>query len=315
MHLLVTGGAGFIGSNFVNMFFRGDFPLISKITILDKLTYAGNLENLKESLSSESISFVNGDITDFDVANRLVSQADGIINFAAESHVDRSIENSSDFIRTNIVGVQTLLESARFNEIGKFLQVSTDEVYGSIEFGSWDEECSLLPNSPYAASKAAADLLVRSYANTHSLATNITRCSNNYGPNQYPEKIIPSFIKKIINREPVPVYGNGLNIRDWLYVEDHCRAIYLTYFFGVTGEIYNVGGGKELTNLELVRLILTVLEAPESLIEFVPDRKGHDFRYSVDWSKIQLLGYAPKADLQRSLVETIENYAQLFSAK
>jgi len=315
MHLLVTGGAGFIGSNFVNMFFRGDFPLISKITILDKLTYAGNLENLKESLSSESISFVNGDITDFDVANRLVSQADGIINFAAESHVDRSIENSSEFIRTNIVGVQTLLESARFNEIGKFLQVSTDEVYGSIEFGSWDEECSLLPNSPYAASKAAADLLVRSYANTHSLATNITRCSNNYGPNQYPEKIIPSFIKKIINREPVPVYGNGLNIRDWLYVEDHCRAIYLTYFFGVTGEIYNVGGGKELTNLELVRMILTVLEAPESLIEFVPDRKGHDFRYSVDWSKIQLLGYAPKADLQRSLVETIENYAQLFSAK
>ena len=315
MHLLVTGGAGFIGSNFVNMFFRGDFPLISKITILDKLTYAGNLENLKESLSSESISFVNGDITDFDVANRLVSQADGIINFAAESHVDRSIENSSEFIRTNIVGAQTLLESARFNEIGKFLQVSTDEVYGSIEFGSWDEECSLLPNSPYAASKAAADLLVRSYANTHSLATNITRCSNNYGPNQYPEKIIPSFIKKIINREPVPVYGNGLNIRDWLYVEDHCRAIYLTYFFGVTSEIYNVGGGKELTNLELVRLILNVLEAPESLIEFVPDRKGHDYRYSVDWSKIQLLGYKPKADLQRSLVETIENYAQLFSAK
>ena len=315
MHLLVTGGAGFIGSNFVNMFFRGDFPLISKITILDKLTYAGNLENLKESLSSESISFVNGDITDFDVVDRLVSQADGIINFAAESHVDRSIENSSEFIRTNIVGAQTLLESARFNEIGKFLQVSTDEVYGSIEFGSWDEECSLLPNSPYAASKAAADLLVRSYANTHSLATNITRCSNNYGPNQYPEKIIPSFIKKIINREPVPVYGNGLNIRDWLYVEDHCRAIYLTYFFGVTSEIYNVGGGKELTNLELVRLILNVLEAPESLIEFVPDRKGHDYRYSVDWSKIQLLGYKPKADLQRSLVETIENYAQLFSAK
>ena len=315
MHLLVTGGAGFIGSNFVNMFFRGDFPLISKITILDKLTYAGNLENLKESLSSESITFVNGDITDFDVVDKLVSQADGIINFAAESHVDRSIENSSEFIRTNIVGAQTLLESARFNEIGKFLQVSTDEVYGSIEFGSWDEECSLLPNSPYAASKAAADLLVRSYANTHSLATNITRCSNNYGPNQYPEKIIPSFIKKIINREPVPVYGNGLNIRDWLYVEDHCRAIYLTYFFGVTSEIYNVGGGKELTNLELVRLILNVLEAPESLIEFVPDRKGHDYRYSVDWSKIQLLGYKPKADLQQSLVETIENYAQLFSAK
>ena len=315
MHLLVTGGAGFIGSNFVNMFFRGDFPLISKITILDKLTYAGNLENLKESLSSESITFVNGDITDFDVVDKLVSQADGIINFAAESHVDRSIENSSEFIRTNIVGAQTLLESARFNEIGKFLQVSTDEVYGSIEFGSWDEECSLLPKSPYAASKAAADLLVRSYANTHSLATNITRCSNNYGPNQYPEKIIPSFIKKIINREPVPVYGNGLNIRDWLYVEDHCRAIYLTYFFGVTSEIYNVGGGKELTNLELVRLILNVLEAPESLIEFVPDRKGHDYRYSVDWSKIQLLGYKPKADLQQSLVETIENYAQLFSAK
>lgn len=315
MHLLVTGGAGFIGSNFTNMFSRGDFPLISRITILDKLTYAGSLDNLKGCLENDKIRFVNADINDFPVVNDLASRVDGVINFAAESHVDRSIDNSSEFVKTNILGVQTLLEAARINEIGKFLQVSTDEVYGSIVSGSWDEQCPLLPNSPYAASKASADLLVRSYANTHSLTTNITRCSNNFGPNQYPEKIIPSFVKKVINREPVPVYGNGLNIRDWLYVEDHCRAVYLTYFSGVPNEIYNIGGGKELTNLELVHLILSILGGSESLINFVPDRKGHDFRYSVDWGKIQLLGYEPRADLQLSLIETIEHYARYFSVR
>jgi dTDP-glucose 4,6-dehydratase len=310
MKLIVTGGAGFIGSNYVKLLTDGTLDGVSKITVLDKLTYAGTLTNLK-NVSSEDFDFIQGDICDEALVNELVSTHDAVINFAAESHVDRSISQSRDFIVTNVLGTHTLLEAVRMNKNVTFLQVSTDEVYGSINSGASKEEDLLLPNSPYAASKASADLLVRSYFNTHDLDVRITRCSNNYGPNQFPEKLIPLFITNLIDGKGVPVYGKGLNIRDWLHVDDHCRGIHLALTKGAAGNIYNIGGGTEITNIDLTRKLIQLLGKNESSIDFVPDRLGHDFRYSIDHAKItNELGYRPLVQFESGLLKTVKWYQE-----
>ena len=306
MRVLVTGGAGFIGSNFVEMALTDQFPEISRVLVLDKLTYAGKLANLSNVADNPNFEFVQGDICDLQLVSELVSRVDVIINFAAESHVDRSIEDSSEFIRTNILGTQVLLDAAKNHNLKKFIQISTDEVYGSILEGSWDENQSLLPNSPYSASKASADLLVRAYFVTHGLNVNITRCSNNIGPKQDPEKLIPSFILKLSQGMKVPVYGDGLNVRDWLFVKDHCVGIYLILTKGLPGEIYNIGGGTELTNVELTKKLLSLLKIDESRIEYVSDRLGHDRRYSVNVRKIETLGYKLSQNFQSNLQLTLD---------
>ena len=304
MRVLVTGGAGFIGSHFVEMALSDQFPQISSVLVLDKLTYAGKLTNLNNVSNNPNFQFVQGDICDVELVNNLVSKVDAIINFAAESHVDRSIENSSEFVRTNVLGTHALLEAAKNHNLKKFIQVSTDEVYGSIPVGSWDENQPLLPNSPYSASKASADLLTRAYFVTHGLNVSITRCSNNFGPKQDPEKLIPSFILKLNKGEKVPVYGDGLNIRDWLFVKDHCIGIYITLTQGAPGEIYNIGGGTELNNLSITKELLRLAGKEETSIEFVSDRLGHDYRYSVDYSKIGKLGYRPDMNFEQNLKST-----------
>lgn len=311
MHLLVTGGAGFIGSNFVRKVLTNAYEGAEdySVTVLDALTYAGNLANLETVINSKKLNFVHGNILDTELVNELMKSVDIVVHFAAESHVDRSIAGSREFIMTNIVGTHTLLEAARMAKINKFVHVSTDEVYGSISEGSWDENCPLLPNSPYSASKASSDLLVRSYSRTHNLNINITRCSNNYGPYQFPEKVIPLFISNLMDGKKVPLYGEGLNIRDWLHVDDHCHGIYLVMTGGRPGEIYNIGGGTELTNKELTALLLEASGADWSSVEQVEDRKGHDLRYSVDISKISKeLGYKPKVDFKSGLADAIEWY-------
>ena len=310
MRLLVTGGAGFIGSNFVRMLANGQLSGISSIKVLDKLTYAGVKENLVEAAKFPDYEFVKGDICDLSLVSELIKDVDAIVNFAAESHVDRSITGSTDFVQTNIVGVQVLLDAIKASgrQI-RLLQVSTDEVYGSIESGSWNEEWPLHPNSLYSASKASGELLARSYFKTHGLDVVITRCSNNYGTHHFPEKLIPLFITNIIEGKKVPVYGNGKNVRDWLHVDDHCRGIYAALMYGKSGEVYNIGGGRELTNLEITDLILNEMGADESVIDYVEDRKGHDFRYSVDWTKIHReLGYEPQVKFEDGLKETIQWY-------
>jgi dTDP-glucose 4,6-dehydratase len=248
------------------------------------------------------------------VVNNIVKETDVIINFAAESHVDRSITSSEEFIKTNVLGTQVLLDAAKNNKIKKFIQVSTDEVYGSIEKGSWDESHPVRPNSPYSASKAAADLLVRAYFVTHGLNTNTTRCSNNFGPRQDPEKLIPHFILKLQASEKIPVYGDGKNVRDWLYVEDHCKGIYVVMTKGIAGETYNIGGGTELTNLELTSKLLEILGKDFGYVEFIADRLGHDRRYSVDSSKIQKLGYQASKEFERNLIATINSYISPISS-
>jgi dTDP-glucose 4,6-dehydratase len=308
MRVLVTGGAGFIGSNFVDMALTDQFPEISSVLVLDKLTYAGKLSNLSGVVNNPNFEFIHGDICDVELVNKLAANVDTIINFAAESHVDRSIENSSEFIKTNILGTQVLLDAAKNQKVSKFVQVSTDEVYGSILQGSWDENAPLLPNSPYSASKAAADLLARAYYVTHGLNVCITRCSNNFGPKQDLEKLIPNFIHKLNEGEKVSVYGDGLNIRDWLYVKDHCEGIYLVLTKGLSGEIYNIGGGTELTNLELTRKLINFFERDESFLDYVPDRLGHDRRYSVDTRKIQKLGFVASTNFNENLTNTIKSY-------
>jgi dTDP-glucose 4,6-dehydratase len=310
MRVLVTGGAGFIGSNFVEMALTDQFPEISDVVVLDKLTYAGKLSNLASVSNSPNFEFIHGDICDVELVNATASQVDAIINFAAESHVDRSIENSSEFIRSNVLGTQVLLDAAKNYKIKKLVQVSTDEVYGSIPQGSWDENAPLLPNSPYSASKAAADLLVRSYFVTHGLNVNVTRCSNNYGPRQDFEKLIPNFIFKLLSDERVPVYGDGLNVRDWLFVKDHCLGIYRVLTKGVSGEIYNIGGGTELTNIQLTNKLLKLMGKNESYINYVKDRLGHDRRYSVDYAKIRELGFAPSDSFEENLAMTVSWYQQ-----
>ena len=310
MRLLVTGGAGFIGSNFVRRVVDGSLPGMSSLTVLDKLTYAGTLTNLKD-LGASDYEFIQGDICDSDLLNRLLPGFDVVINFAAESHVDRSITGAKDFVITNVLGVQTLLDAAKNASVRTFIQVSTDEVYGSIAKGSWPETDPLLPNSPYAASKAAGDLLARSYQKTHNMDIRITRCSNNYGPNQYPEKVIPLFVTNLIEGKKVPIYGSGMNIRDWLHVDDHCSGIYKALMYGKPGEVYNIGGGLELTNLELTQQILRAMNKNESEIDFVQDRKGHDLRYSVDCSKAQNeIGYSQKIKFEDGLLATINWYQE-----
>lgn len=308
MRLLVTGGAGFIGSNFVKRIIDGTLSGISALTILDKLTYAGTLTNLA-GLPKNSFEFVEGDICDPKLTKLLAKRSDVIINFAAESHVDRSILGAREFINTNVVGTQTLLDAARDGSVQTFVQVSTDEVYGSILEGSWSETAPLLPNSPYAASKASADLLARAYNRTYGFDVRITRCSNNYGPNQFPEKIIPLFVTNLIADMKVPLYGNGSNSRDWLHVDDHCLGIHAVLFHGKAGEIYNIGGGTELSNMELTNKILFLMGKDASSIEYVPDRLGHDLRYSVDVTKIsQQLGYRPLVNLEEGMRETVDWY-------
>jgi dTDP-glucose 4,6-dehydratase len=310
MKLLVTGAAGFIGSNFVRMIARGELTGISSVTVLDKLTYAGVKSNLDSAANLPKYEFIEGDICNYLVTSKLMNQVDAVINFAAESHVDRSIAGATNFVQTNIVGVQVLLDAIKDSKRKiRFLQVSTDEVYGSIESGSWTENYPLQPNSPYSASKASGELLARSYNRTHELDVVITRCSNNYGTHHFPEKLIPLFITNLIEGKKVPVYGTGMNVRDWLHVNDHCLGIYLVLMNGKSGEVYNIGGGRELTNNKITSLILREMGEDESSIEHVEDRKGHDLRYSIDWTKINReLGYEPQVKFEDGLKETIQWY-------
>ncbi len=310
MKVLITGAAGFIGSNFVRRIYDHSLHDISSVVALDSLTYAGVLDNLKSVSSINNFKFIHGDIRDPGIIAGLIKDIDAVINFAAESHVDRSIENSGDFVSTNISGVQVLLDAIKLLDRDiRFVQVSTDEVYGSIDEGSWDENCPLLPSSPYSASKAGGELLARSYNKTHGIDVVITRCSNNYGTHHFPEKLIPLFITNLIEGKKVPVYGTGENVRDWLHVDDHCRGIYSVLMNGRSGEVYNIGGGRELTNNEITSLILEAMGADDSSIEYIEDRKGHDLRYSVDWTKINReLGYKPQVNFEDGLRETIQWY-------
>jgi len=308
MRILVTGGAGFIGSNYVRRLTDGSLEGASQVTVLDKLTYAGTLTNL-QSVPRDSYRFVQGDICDQGLISELVREHDAIINFAAESHVDRSITNPGAFVETNIRGTQVILDEVKKSEGKRFVQISTDEVYGTIKEGSWIEDFPLLPNSPYSASKASADLLTRSYYKTFGLDVSITRCSNNYGPHQFPEKVIPLFVTNLIDNKKVPLYGDGLNVRDWLHVDDHCRGIHAVVKKGRAGEIYNIGGGQELSNKELTQTILSEFGKGEESIEYVPDRLGHDFRYSVNIEKISgELGYAPRVKFEKGIRQTIDWY-------
>ena len=311
MRLLVTGGAGFIGSHYVRRVlddaWGGATP--DSVVVLDKLTYAGNLENLRPVWDDARLHFVEGDILDRPVVDRLMAEADAVVHFAAESHVDRSILGAADFVMTNVVGTQTLLDSALEAGLERFVHVSTDEVYGSIEQGSWDEEQPLEPNSPYSASKASADLLARAYHRTHGLPVTITRCSNNYGPYQFPEKVIPLFVTNLIDGVDVPLYGEGANVRDWLHVDDHCRGIHLVLEGGRPGEVYNIGGGTELSNKELTGLLLEATGTGWDRVRNVTDRLGHDLRYSVDITKISNeLGYLPRVPFAEGLAATVEWY-------
>jgi len=309
MRVLITGGAGFIGSNFARMANTGFFPEITSFAIFDKLTYSGNLNNLS-GIPLNRDNFIQGDICNQVLVNQIVERFDAIINFAAESHVDRSISNSTIFTQTNVLGVNTLLNAIlKIDKSIRFLQISTDEVYGSISEGSWTEESPLLPNSPYAASKSSGELMVRAFSKTYGIDAVITRCSNNFGTHHFPEKLIPLFITNLLEGKKIPIYGSGNNVRDWLHVDDHCRGIYKALVGGRSGEIYNIGGGRELTNLEITKLIINEMGFNEDSINYVEDRKGHDFRYSVDWSKInQELDYFPQVDFEQGLKDTITWY-------
>ena len=332
MHVLVTGGAGFIGTNFVRMAVNGELSGISQVTVLDKLTYAGVKANLDSFINSPGFTFVKGDICDPVVVGSILNEVDSVINFAAESHVDRSIENSVDFVNTNIVGVQVLLDALRKSDKKKrFIQVSTDEVYGSIKTGSWDESSPMKPNSPYSASKAAADHVVRAWTRTYGLKATISNCSNNYGPYQFPEKLIPLFLINALHGRALPIYGDGMQIRDWLHVEDHCRGIEACLSRGKIGETYNIGGGAELPNLQVIDTLCAAVDAAfasdadlaarfpaapaaqgrptNSLKSFVTDRPGHDRRYAIDETKARTeLGYAPARTFEQGFAETLGWY-------
>lgn len=307
--ILVTGGAGFIGSNFLNGMVK-QYPECMFINY-DALTYAGNLENLIGIEASPNYRFVKGDITDRDTVNQIVGEGvEAIVHFAAESHVDRSILEPDVFVRTNVLGTLILLDAAKQHHVQKYVQVSTDEVYGSLgPMGLFTEDTPLTPNSPYSASKAAADLLVRAYHLTYGLPVNITRCSNNYGPYQFPEKLIPLFVTNALEDQPLPLYGDGLNIRDWIHVSDHCRAIDRVLRFGKPGEVYNIGGNSEMTNLAITQLVLQELRKPETLIRHIQDRPGHDRRYAIDATKIHHeLGWQPQYSFAQGIRETIQWY-------
>ena len=307
--VLVTGGAGFIGSNFVRYAISTHDDWM--VTTLDKLTYAGRLENLASVADHPRHRFVKGDIADAAVAGPLVREADVVINFAAETHVDRSIKNAGDFITTDVFGTFVLLEAARENaNLRRFIQISTDEVYGSVPTGSSRETDELRPRNPYSASKAGADRLAYSYWATYKVPVVITRASNNYGPNQFPEKVIPLFITNLIDDIPVPLYGDGQNERDWLHVEDHCRGVDLLIDNGVSGEVYNIGGGNQVKNVDLTHKILALVGKPTSLIKPVADRPGHDRRYSLDTAKLESLGWAPREDFESGLAATVQWYRE-----
>ena len=311
MRLLVTGGAGFIGSNFVRRVLDDAYPGLegAEVLVLDALTYSGNLANLEPVAASGRYSFVHGDIRNSALLDELLPGIDAIVHFAAESHVDRSVRDASIFVETNVLGTQRLLDAALRAGGIRFVHVSTDEVYGSIDEGSWDEERPLLPNSPYSASKAGSDLLARAYHRTHGLNVSITRCSNNYGPYHFPEKVIPLFVTNLIDGKSVPLYGDGRNVRDWLHVDDHCRGIALVLTDGRPGEIYNIGGGTELSNRELTQLLLDATGRDWSAVEHVEDRLGHDLRYSVDHAKISAeLGYQPLVPFEQGLADVVQWY-------
>ena len=311
MKIFVTGGAGFIGSNFARMAIDNTLPGLedSDITVFDALTYSGTLTNLQDINDSDRFTFVHGDIRNAEDVAAALPGHDAIVHFAAESHVDRSVTDARVFVETNVLGTQILLDQALALKIPRFVHVSTDEVYGSIEEGSWDEAQPLLPNSPYSASKASSDLLVRSYHVTHGLNTSITRCSNNYGTHHFPEKLIPLFVTNLLDGHKVPLYGDGQNIRDWLHVDDHCRGIALVLTQGRAGEIYNIGGGTELSNAELTKALLEATSRDDSFIQPVADRLGHDRRYSVDIQKISSeLGYAPKVPFEEGLADVVQWY-------
>ncbi|MFC3738651.1 dTDP-glucose 4,6-dehydratase [Paractinoplanes deccanensis] len=304
MQIFVTGGAGFIGSEYVRAILQDEY---ADVTVLDLLSYSGNRANLP--VSHERLRFVQGDIGDADLLRQLLPGHDAIVHFAAESHVDRSIQSATPFVTTNVLGTQVLLDEARRAGIGRFLHVSTDEVYGSIDEGSWTETWPLAPNSPYAASKAGSDLMALAAHRTHGLDVVVTRCSNNYGPYQFPEKVIPLFVTNLLDGKPVPLYGDGGNVRDWLHVSDHVRGIRLVLEKGRAGEVYNIGGGTELTNRSLTERLLEACGAGWDMVRPVEDRKGHDRRYSLDITKIsQELGYAPEVTLEAGLASTVEWY-------
>lgn len=308
MKILVTGGCGFIGSNFIR-FILGKYPDCGIIN-LDKLTYCGNPDNLRDIAGNPKYSFVKGDICNKKTVERAIKDCNAVVNFAAETHVDRSIIDAGAFVKTDVFGTYTLLEAARKFNVDRYVQISTDEVYGSKENGSFKEDDKLEPNSPYSASKAGADMVVRSYCVTYGLPAIITRSSNNFGPYQYPEKLIPLFITNAIRDRKLPLYGDGLNVRDWLYVIDNCSAIDLIMRNGKTGEIYNIGGRNEKTNLEITNTILGELKKPKELINFVKDRPGHDRRYSLDCSRIKQLGWKPRYDFESAIKETIVWYTR-----
>lgn len=313
MRILVTGGAGFIGSNFVRRLLSGGYPelLDAEVTVLDKLTYAGTLTNLSEVADLSSYQFVQGDICDHALLAELVGGHDAIVHFAAESHVDRSLIGPAEFVLTNVLGTQQLLQAALDAGVGTFVHVSTDEVYGSIRAGSWREDHLLQPNSPYSASKASSDLIARAYHRTFGMDVRTTRCSNNYGPHQFPEKVIPLFVTNLMDGQDVPLYGTGSNVRDWLHVDDHCRGIALVLAKGRPGEVYNIGGGTELTNRDLTARILAAMGVGWERVTPVADRLGHDLRYSVDISKISAeLGYAPAVGFEQGLADTVAWYQQ-----
>jgi dTDP-glucose 4,6-dehydratase len=311
MRILVTGGAGFIGSNYVRRLLTGDLTpsAVTTLTVLDKLTYSGNRANLDPVVGDPRLVFVEGDICDAPLVDDLMAGHDAVVHFAAESHVDRSILGAAPFVLTNVLGTQTLLDSALRHRVGRFLHVSTDEVYGSIAAGSWTETTPLAPNSPYAAAKAGSDLIALAYHRTHGLDVVVTRCSNNYGPYQFPEKVIPLFVTSLLDGQRVPLYGDGQNVRDWLHVNDHCTGIHLALTKGRAGEVYHIGGGVELTNTELTARLLQACGRDWDMVERVTDRKGHDRRYSLDITKIsEELGYAPAIGLEDGLADTITWY-------
>ncbi|MDT7728767.1 MAG: dTDP-glucose 4,6-dehydratase [Actinomycetota bacterium] len=313
MRVLVTGGAGFIGSHYVRQLVGGAYPAFAdaEVVVLDKLTYAGNEANLAPVADNPRLRFVRGDICDAELVGELMNGTDVVVHFAAESHVDRSITGAAEFVVTNVLGTQTLLQAALNANISKFVHISTDEVYGSIESGSWTEEQPLEPNSPYSAAKAGSDLIARSYFRTHGLPVCVTRCSNNYGEYQFPEKVIPLFVTNLMDGKKVPLYGDGLNIRDWLHVDDHCNGIQLVVEGGRAGEVYNIGGGTELTNYDLTGKLLEAMGADWDMVERVTDRKGHDRRYSVDITKISTeLGYKPQVPFEEGLARTVAWYRE-----
>jgi dTDP-glucose 4,6-dehydratase len=305
---MVTGGSGFIGSNFIHHVLEKytDYEILN----LDKLTYAGNPDNLKDVEKNPNYKFIKGDICDYDIVNKAMSSVNQVVHFAAESHVDRSIEDGDIFVKTNVLGTHTLLQCALENKIDKFVHVSTDEVYGSIKEGSFTETDILTPSSPYSSSKAGSDLLALSYYTTYDLPVMVTRCTNNFGPYQFPEKLIPLFITNLMENKKVPVYGAGMNIRDWIYVMDHCKAIDFVLHKGIPGEIYNIGSGNGKSNIEITHKLLNLLDKDESMIEHVSDRLGHDFRYSLNSSKLMEMGWKPENSFEDSLEMTVEWYRE-----